>query len=127
MLIHGAGREFIIKDTHRGLYYVVFSHADQNWHVAFKARTEMVDPETGEDRAPTDGIYLRKGPNAGLNQPLVVTGMDGTIIDPDALDVPSVRSAGRDLDSRHDDSVATQFRASAISSMQGQNLSPFHR
>ena len=65
---------------------VDFSHSDQNWHVAFKARTEMVDPETGEDLAPTDGIYLRKGPNAGLNQPLVVTGSDGTIIDPDALD-----------------------------------------
>ncbi len=60
---------------------------NQNYDVAFKARTgEVVN---GEYENPTDGIYLRKGPDT--LQPFVTvaaTGMDGTSIDPAATYIP---------------------------------------
>lgn len=60
---------------------------NNNYDVAFKARTaELVN---GSYANPIDGIYVRKGPDA--LQPfatVVVTGMDGTLVDPAATYIP---------------------------------------
>ena len=56
---------------------------DETWHVAFEARTgEVVD---GAYVDPTDGIYLAKGPGKSAIATVVRTGMDGTLIDPEAV------------------------------------------
>lgn len=58
---------------------------DRNFHVAFKARKGAV--VDGAYQSPVDGLYLRKGP--GADQPfatLVESGMDGSLIDPAAVD-----------------------------------------
>ncbi len=58
--------------------------ADATFHAAFKARTgDVVD---GEYVDPIDGIYLRKGPGGSPIASVVETGMDGTLIDPEAVD-----------------------------------------
>lgn len=58
--------------------------ADATVHVAFKART---DPPAGSAAAaPVDGIYLRKAPGQPGLETLAVTGMDGALLDPKAVD-----------------------------------------
>lgn len=51
--------------------------------VAFKARSGQI--ENGAYVAPIDGIYLREGPGQTGITALVQTGMEGTIIDPQAV------------------------------------------
>ena len=58
---------------------------DRNFHAIFKARKgQVVD---GAYTSPVDGLYLRKGPvtNEAIAT-LVETGMEGTLIDPAAID-----------------------------------------
>jgi hypothetical protein len=57
---------------------------DPTFHAAFKARTGHV--VNGAYVNPVDGIYLRKGPSDSPIQTVVKTGMDGTLIDPEAVD-----------------------------------------
>jgi hypothetical protein len=58
--------------------------ADVTFHAAFKARTgEVVD---GSYPAPIDGIYLTKAPGQSEIYGLVETGMDGTLLDTEAVD-----------------------------------------
>ncbi len=56
---------------------------DSTYHVAFKARTG--DVANGAYVAPVDGIYLRRGPGEPKIVPVVETGTDGTLIDPEAV------------------------------------------
>lgn len=58
---------------------------DSNAHVAFKARKGLaVD---GAYLDVVDGLYLRKvGPTSSAFAPIVTSGMDGTLIDPAAVD-----------------------------------------
>jgi hypothetical protein len=57
---------------------------DATFHAAFKARTgEVVDNAYAD---PVDGIYLRQGPGLSQIVTVVETGMDGTILDPEAVD-----------------------------------------
>jgi hypothetical protein len=58
--------------------------SDTNFHVAFKARTGEVADGAYVD--PLDGIYLREGPGRTPIVTVVETGMDGTILDPEAID-----------------------------------------
>jgi hypothetical protein len=56
---------------------------DATFHTAFKARTgDVVD---GAYDNPVDGIYLKQGPGASGFLTVVETGMDGTLIDPEAV------------------------------------------
>jgi hypothetical protein len=57
---------------------------DDNFHVAFKARTGSV--ENGAYVNPVDGIYLRSGPTLSPITAVVQTGEAGTLIDPEAVD-----------------------------------------
>ena len=57
---------------------------DNNFHAAFKARKAAWD--AGAYVNPVDGIYLRKGPLASALSALVTTGMNGTLLDPEAVD-----------------------------------------
>lgn len=57
---------------------------DPFFHVAFKARTGHV--MNGAFVAPVDGIYLRKGPRPITLTTVIESGMDGTLLDPDAVD-----------------------------------------
>jgi hypothetical protein len=59
------------------------SLGDATFHVAFKARTGKV--KDGAYVAPVDGIYLRKGPGKAPIAAVVETGMDGSLIDPQAV------------------------------------------
>jgi len=56
---------------------------DATFHAAFKARTGSV--ANGAYVDPVDGIYLRKGPGASGIVTVVETGMDGTLLDPEAV------------------------------------------
>ncbi len=56
---------------------------DATFHTAFKARTGAV--VGGAYAAPVDGIYLRKGPGKPPLAAVVETGMDGSLIDPEAV------------------------------------------
>ncbi len=57
---------------------------DPQFHIAFKARKgELSD---GSYLNPVDGIYLAKGPGNRRIAPLVEAGMDGTQLDPEAVD-----------------------------------------
>ncbi len=68
-------------------------HQDAGFHVAFKARTGMVQAEQPNVYAdPTDGIYLKSGPGRRTLVTLVETGMDGTILDPEAVDPEAIES-----------------------------------
>jgi hypothetical protein len=56
---------------------------DATFHAALKARTgDVVD---GAYVNPVDGIYLRKGPGQSQILTVVETGMDGSLIDPEAV------------------------------------------
>jgi len=57
---------------------------DANFHAAFKARTGEV--VAGAYVNPVDGIYLRRGPGQAQFRTLAETGMDGTRLDPEAID-----------------------------------------
>ena len=61
------------------------SLTDATFHAAFKARTGEVDDQTGGYVDPVDGIYLRQAPGASPIVAVVETGMDGTLIDPEAV------------------------------------------
>lgn len=59
------------------------SLTDATFHAALKARTgDVVD---GAYVNPVDGIYLRKGPGQSQILTMVETGMDGSLIDPEAV------------------------------------------
>jgi hypothetical protein len=53
--------------------------------VVFLARTGDIDPVTNVYVDPVDGIYLARGPGQGPIATLIETGMDGTLLDPDAV------------------------------------------
>ena len=53
--------------------------------VAFLARTGDIDPVINVYVDPVDGIYLATGPGQGPLTALIETGMDGTLLDPDAV------------------------------------------
>jgi hypothetical protein len=57
---------------------------DATFHAAFKARTGAVADGAYVD--PVDGIYLRQGPGQSRILTVAETGMDGTILDPEAFD-----------------------------------------
>lgn len=79
-------------------------HSDSNYHVAFKARTGIVDEGTYIE--PLDGIYLRKGPRQDQRiETLAETGMDGAVFDPDASGLP-VTEMSIERDSFRGDSIA---------------------
>ena len=58
--------------------------SDTTFHAAFKARTG--DVVAGAYVDPVDGIYLGRGPGQIQISALVETGMDGTLLDPEAID-----------------------------------------
>ena len=60
--------------------------ADATFHAAFKARSGTLHPVTHAWVSPLDGIYLRRGPGMPPLQTLVRTGMDGSLLDPEAVD-----------------------------------------
>jgi hypothetical protein len=62
--------------------------ADTTFHAAFKARTG--DVVNGAYVNPVDGMYLRKGPGQSRILTVVKTGMDGSLIDPEAVYVDEV-------------------------------------
>lgn len=53
--------------------------------IVFKARHGQIDPVTNVYKNPVDGIYLASGPGQGPISTLVETGMDGTMLDPNAI------------------------------------------
>ena len=53
--------------------------------LAFQARSGDIDPVTNVYVNPVDGIYLATGPGQGPITTLIETGMDGTVLDPDAV------------------------------------------
>jgi hypothetical protein len=53
--------------------------------VAFLARSAELDLVTNVYLNPLDGIYLASGPGQSTAKVLVETGMDGTVLDPDAV------------------------------------------
>jgi hypothetical protein len=55
-----------------------------SFHVAFKARTG--DVVSGIYVNTVDGIYLAQGPGRSQIVTVVETGMDGTLLDPEAID-----------------------------------------
>jgi hypothetical protein len=57
---------------------------DATFHAAFKARTGSVVDKVYV--LPVDGIYLRQAPGQTPIVTVVETGMDGTILDPEAID-----------------------------------------
>ncbi|WP_146003623.1 hypothetical protein [Kineobactrum sediminis] len=57
--------------------------SDATFHAAFKARAGEV--VYGAYADPVDGIYLRQGPGLSRLVAVVETGMDGTILDPEAI------------------------------------------
>jgi len=68
-------------------FMAVSGHGGANYHDAFKARTGLVD-----------GIYLVRGPGQPQMQTVVKTGMDGGLIDPEAVGLP-VTEMGLERDS----------------------------
>ena len=60
------------------------SLTDANFHIAFKARKGSVTNATYVN--PIDGLYMRSGPDDVPFTTVVETGMDGTLIDPGAVD-----------------------------------------
>jgi hypothetical protein len=57
---------------------------DATFHTAFKARTGGVVAGAYVD--PVDGIHLRRGPGQSQISTVVETGMDATLLDPEAVD-----------------------------------------
>jgi hypothetical protein len=68
---------------------------DATFHTAFKARTG--DVAGGAYVSPVDGVYLKQGPGATGFLPVVETGMDGTLIDPEAVYVDEETSTSMNL------------------------------
>ena len=60
------------------------SLTDAQFHAAFKARTGKVTSFAYVD--PIDGIYLHTGPGNAKLATLIKTGMEGTLLDPEAVD-----------------------------------------
>lgn len=58
---------------------------DPQFHVAFKGRKGEMS--AGNYLNPVDGIYLAKGPGNLRIDPLIESGMDGTLFDPKAVDI----------------------------------------
>lgn len=69
----------------RSSAFVAVSGKGVNYQAAFKARIGDLDNNHVYVN-PVDGIYLGKGPKASPLITLVATGMDGTAIDPEAVD-----------------------------------------
>jgi len=67
-------------------FMAVSGHGGANYHNAFKARTGDINPDTHVYVNPVDGIYLVRGPGQPQIQTVVKTGMDGALIDPEAVD-----------------------------------------
>lgn len=65
---------------------------DATFHVAFKARSG--DVENGAYVDPVDGIYLRSGPDKSTIATLIESGIDGELIDPDAVDTDTGEPLG---------------------------------
>lgn len=59
-------------------------HIDDHYRVAFMARQGHID--AGSYISPTDGIYLRRGPNPTNILTLIDTTTKGTVLDPLAID-----------------------------------------
>jgi len=67
-------------------FHAVSSGAvDTRIRVAFLARSGDIDPVSNAYVEPVDGVYLATGPGRGPVITLVETGMDGTLLDPDAV------------------------------------------
>ena len=65
----------------------VDDHEDDGaYHTAFKARTGLTDANNVYVN-PVDGIYLKKGTEKSPLVTLVETGMDGTLVDAEAIDI----------------------------------------
>ncbi len=68
---------------------------DITFHIAYKARAgQVVD---GAYANPVDGIYLYAGPGNLATATVVTTGMDGTLIDPDAVGIDEGTGASMPL------------------------------
>ena len=68
-------------------FLAVSQRAGATFRVAFLARNGVIDPDTYLYVDPVDGIYLGEvlGATAPTLTTLVQTGMDGTVLDPDAV------------------------------------------
>jgi len=66
-------------------FLAVSGRNDGSYRAAFLARTGNLNAQNVYDD-PVDGLYLRKGPGNAEVATLLRTGMDGTILDGDALD-----------------------------------------
>jgi hypothetical protein len=68
-------------------FLAVSQRAGATFRVAFLARNGVIDPDTYLYVDPVDGIYLGQvlGATAPTLTTLVQTGMDGTVLDPDAV------------------------------------------
>lgn len=68
-------------------FQAVSQRAGATFRVAFLARNGDIDPDTNLYVDPVDGIYLGQvlGASAPTLTTLVQTGMDGTVLDPDAV------------------------------------------
>ena len=64
----------------RSAAFVAVTGDGANFQAAFKAHRGI------PDAASSDGIYLRSGPNKPTTVTVIETGMDGTLLDPEALD-----------------------------------------
>jgi hypothetical protein len=60
--------------------------SSKTYHAAFKARSGATNDSTHVYENPVDGIYLRKGPAESPIVTLVESGMDGTLLDSEAID-----------------------------------------
>jgi hypothetical protein len=71
----------------RSSAFLAVSAADAKalMRVAFLARQGELDPVTNAYVEPMDGIYLATGPGQGTIKALLETGMDGSLLDPEAV------------------------------------------
>jgi hypothetical protein len=76
-----------IPRFHSSAYLTVSARAGATFRVAYLGRTGMLDPSANAWVAPVDGIYLTEvmGSSAPETATLVETGMDGSLIDPEAI------------------------------------------
>jgi hypothetical protein len=71
-----------------GAFLAVEARAGASFQIAYKARTGRLDAQ-GVYSDPRDGIYLRQGPGNTKDLIAVETGMDGSLIDPYAINGPN--------------------------------------
>jgi hypothetical protein len=64
----------------RAAAFVAVTGDGANFQAAFKAHRGI------SDAASSDGIYLRSGPNKATTVTVIETGMDGMLLDPEAID-----------------------------------------